>query len=210
MTSATAGRHIVQAAGIAYASKLLGRDEVTLVCTDLRGTYAGDWHEGINFAGAHALPMICLVEDRFIGPRAIAQHEDAPAVRAEGYGLASETIDGGDFGASLAAFTRAVERARSKGGPTLVHARVADASSRAADGGMLPPEQLEALARQDPIDRMRRNLMASGVLDDMADERAQRESARVTEAAAADARNAPSPEGPQALDNVFSRERLSG
>src|ERR1700680_3441153 len=64
MTSASAGRSVVQAAGIAYASKVQGTDQVTLVCTDQRGTQSGDWHEGMNFAGAHSLPLICLIEDR--------------------------------------------------------------------------------------------------------------------------------------------------
>jgi 2-oxoisovalerate dehydrogenase E1 component subunit alpha len=210
MTSAAAGRHVVQAAGIAYASKVSGRDEVTLVCTDLRGTYAGDWHEGINFAGVHALPLVFLVEDLAVGSRPIPQHTDALVARAEGYGLASEAIDGGDFGAATAALDRAVERARSKGGATLIHSQVVDLTSMAAGGGMLPPEQLEALARQDPIDRMRRRLMAAGALDDAADEQAQRDCARVVEAAVAEARLAPSPEGPRALDNVFSREERRG
>jgi 2-oxoisovalerate dehydrogenase E1 component alpha subunit len=209
-TSAAAGRHIVQAAGIAYASKVSGRDEVTLVCTDLRGTYAGDWHEGINFAGAHALPLICLVEDHAAGSRPIPRHTDAPVAQAEGYGLAAEAVDGGDFGASLAAFSRAVDRARSKGGPTLIHAQVVELSSTAAGGGMLPPEQLEALARQDPIDRLRRRLRAAGVLDDSTDDQAQRDCALFVEAAVAEARLSPSPEGPLALDNVFSREERRG
>jgi len=210
MTSAAAGRHIVQAAGIAYASKVSGRDEVTLVCTDLRGTYAGDWHEGINFAGAHALPLICMVEDHAAGSRPIPRHTDAPVARAEGYGLASEVIDGCDFGASSAAFSRAVQRARSRGGPTLIHAQVVELSSIAAGGGILPPEELEALARQDPIDRLRRRLFAAGVLDEPADDQAQRDCAGVVEAAVAEARLSPSPEGPQALDNVFSRKNELG
>jgi 2-oxoisovalerate dehydrogenase E1 component alpha subunit len=210
MTSAAAGRHVVQAAGIAYASKVSGREEVTLVCTDVRGTYAGDWHEGISFAGVHALPLICLVEDHAAASRPIPRHTDAPVARAQGYGLASEAIDGGDLGASLAALSRAVERARSKGGATLIHAQVVELSSTAAGGGMLPPEQLEALARQDPIDRLRRRLLAAGVLDDSADDEVQRDCAGVVEAAVAEARLSPSPEGPRALDNVFSREERPG
>ncbi len=207
MTSASAGRHIVHAAGIAYASKVSGRDEVTLVCTDERGTLAGDWHEGINFAGAHRLPLICLVEDRASATRHLAQHaEGSPSARAEGYGLAAETIDGGDFFAALAAFGRAVERARSKGGPTLVHAHVVDLTTKAPGGGLRPPEELEALAGQDPIDRMRRRLIGQGVLDETTDDQFQRDCASVVLAAVDEARKSPSPDGPSALDNVLSRE----
>jgi len=205
MTSATAGRSVVQAAGIAYASKVSGRDEVTLVCSDERGVQSGDWHEGINFAGAHGLPLICLVED-LAGAQPLAQSSyGSPAARAEGYGLASETIDGGDFAAALAAFERAVDRARSSGGPTLIHASVVDLTSIGPDGGMRPAEELEALASQDPIDRMRRGLQGAGLLDAAADDDVQRECARVVAAAVEEASTAPSPDVASALDNVFSR-----
>jgi TPP-dependent pyruvate/acetoin dehydrogenase alpha subunit len=211
MTSGSAGRHVVHAAGIAYASQVSGSDEVTLVCTDERGTLAGDWHEGINFAGAHSLPLICLVEDVAGGSGPIAEPADgSPVLRAEGYGLLAETIDGGDFGAALAAFSRAAARARSKGGPTLIRAAVPELSSKLPGGARRPPEQLEALASQDPIDRMRRRLMAAGVLDAEADERIQLECAAVVEAAVEEARAAASPDGALALQNVFSGEQVHG
>jgi 2-oxoisovalerate dehydrogenase E1 component alpha subunit len=211
MTSAAAGRHVVQAAGIAYATKVAGRDEVTLVCTDERGIQSGDWHEGINFAGAHALPLICLIEDRARTEGPIAQHSYGSTVdRAEGYGLAGETIDGGDFDTALAAFSRAAHRARSQGGGTVIHALAVDLTSTAPGGGLRPPEELEALAGQDPIDRMRRRLLDLGVLEATDDEQIQRDCASVVAAAVEEARAAPSPDGPQALDNVFSRVQEHG
>jgi 2-oxoisovalerate dehydrogenase E1 component alpha subunit len=204
MTSATAGRHVVQAAGIAYASKLSGHDDVTLVCTDERGIQSGDWHEGINFAGAHSLPLICLIEDQARTDGPIAQHSyGSPVDRAEGYGLAGETIDGGDFDAAVGAFSRAAQRARSHGGGTVIHALAVDLTSKAPGGGLRPPEELEALARQDPIDRMRRRLLEGGVLEAEDDDRIQRDCAGVVSAAVEEARAAPSPDGPRALDNVF-------
>ena len=211
MTSAAAGRHIVQAAGIAYASKVSGRDEVTLVCTDASGTAAGDWHEGVNFAGTHFLPFICLVEDHADATRPITQRaEGSPAARAEGYGLTAEAIDGGDFAAAVAAFKRAVDRARSKRGASLIHASVVDLTAKTAAGKRRPPEELEALAAEDPIDRLRRRLLAQGILEEATDDHLQRECARVVAAAVEEARAAPSPDGPQALDNVFSRGEESG
>ena len=194
-TTPAAGRHVLHAAGIAYAEQVAGGDEVTLVCTDRDAIESGDWHEGINFAGAHSLPLICLVED-IAGGLLHAEHGDAsPAARAEGYGLAAETIDGGDFETALAAFQRAVGRARAKGGPTLIHAVVVELTSRAPGGGMRPPEELEALASLDPIDRMRRGLMTAGVLDAAADEQIERECASIVAAA---------------VDNVWSRDEQGG
>jgi 2-oxoisovalerate dehydrogenase E1 component alpha subunit len=205
MTSASAGRHVVQAAGIAYASKVSGTDEVTLVCTDERGTQSGDWHEGLNFAGAHALPFICLVEHRARTDRPMAQQaEGSPAARAESYGLASDTIDGGDFAAARAAFGRAADRARGGRGPTLIHASVVDLTSKSASGDLRPPEELEALASHDPIDRMRRYMISRRILDEDTDDQLQRDSAGEVAEAVKEARRSPSPAGPRALDNVFS------
>ena len=211
MTSASAGRHVVQAAGIAYAAKVSGRDEVTLVCTDERGLQSGDWHEGINFTGAHSLALICLIEDRARTDGPIAQHSyGSPVDRAEGYGLAGETIDGGDFDTALAAFSRAADRARSQGGGTVIHAVAPHLTSTTSGGGLRPPEELEALAALDPLDRMRRRLLQAGVLEAADDDQIQRDCASVVAAAVKEARDAPSPEGPQALDNVFSRGRGHG
>ncbi|HEX7262558.1 MAG TPA: thiamine pyrophosphate-dependent enzyme [Candidatus Dormibacteraeota bacterium] len=211
MTSASAGRHVVQAAGIAYASKLQGVDQVTLVCTDERGIQSGDWHEGMNFAGAHALPLICLIEDRADDEGPIPQNWlGSPIARAEGYGLAAEAIDGGDFVDAFAALRRATARARTGGGPTVIHAPVVELTSTKPGGGLRPPEELEALAGHDPVERMRRRLLAAGVLDESADDNLQRECAGVVRTAVEEASAAPSPKGPQALDNVLWRRPDDG
>jgi TPP-dependent pyruvate/acetoin dehydrogenase alpha subunit len=103
----------------------------------------------------------------------------------------------------MAAFGRAAERARSRGGGTIIYAVSVDLTSKTAGGGLRPPEELEALARQDPIDRMRRRLLEAGVLEGADDEQIQRDCASVVAAAVEEARAAPSPDGPRALDNVF-------
>jgi 2-oxoisovalerate dehydrogenase E1 component alpha subunit len=204
-TSGLAGVQVVHAAGIAYASKLRGEDEVTLVSTGERGTDSGDWHEGLNFASVHRLPMICLVQDGGFRAQGVPgrRESDLIARRAQGYGMADESVDGTDFDAAFEAFTRAVERARSGEGPTLVHARVIDLTSLTAKGARQPQERLEATARRDPIDRMQRKLHDSNVLDDEADDRVQRDCISVVEAAFEQARAAPAPEPAAALENVF-------
>jgi TPP-dependent pyruvate/acetoin dehydrogenase alpha subunit len=92
----------------------------------------------------------------------------------------------------------------------VIHAPVVDLTSRKPGGGLRPPEDLEALSSHDPIDRMRRRLLAAGVLDEAGDDNLQRECARVVRNAVEEARAAPSPEGPRALDNVLWREPEDG
>lgn len=204
-TSGLAGTHMPHAAGIAYASKLVGRDEVTLASIDDRGTDAGDWHEALNFASTHRLPLICLVQDD--APRAAAppgkKATDLIVRRAHGYGMAAESIDGGDFDLALEALERAAARARSGEGPTLVHARITALTSRTPRGSLQSQDQLEAVARQDPVERMRRQLHELQLLDDDGDDQIQRDCIAVIESALDQARNVPMAEPAEALENVF-------
>jgi TPP-dependent pyruvate/acetoin dehydrogenase alpha subunit len=87
---------------------------------------------------------------------------------------------------------------------------VVDLTAKTPAGERRPPEELEALAAHDPIDRMRRRLLDQGILEEATDDHLQRECARVVAAAVEEARAAPSPDGPQALDNVFSRTQGRG
>ncbi|MDQ2923370.1 MAG: thiamine pyrophosphate-dependent enzyme [Candidatus Dormibacteraeota bacterium] len=204
-TSGLTGTQIVHAAGIAYASKLKALDEVTLASIGDRGTDSGDWHEGLNFAAVHRLPLVCLVQDN--APRAVVppgkRAADVIALRADGYGMAGESIDGTDFAASFDALTRAVDRARSGRGPTLVHARVVELTSLTPRGSRQSQEQMEAISRQDPIDRMRRDLHDSQLIDDASDDQIHRDCITVVEAAIDQARSSSSPEPASALDNVY-------
>lgn len=203
-TSAVIGAQVVHAAGMAYASRVTGRDEVTLVSIGERGCDTGDWHEGINFAAVHSLPLICLVQDDSAGPGAPGPVDSSRLLaRADGYGIAGKGVDGSDFEESFRVLARAVERARSGGGPTLVHARVPALTSQGHRGAFLPREQLEALASHDPIEKMRTRLHGLRLIDDAADDRIQRDCMGSVEAALRQAEEAPLPEPAQALDNVY-------
>ena len=206
-TSDFAGAHVVQAAGIAYASKARGSDEVTLVTCDGRGAESGDWHEGLNFAAVHRLAVVCLVEDRGHTAREIPGERPADllALRADGYGIKGEVIDGGDFDACAAAFARAVARARAGEGPTLLHARVAPLTSVSPLGARLAQEQLEISTREDPLERMRRRLQDARILDEDTDESVQLDCASVVAAALEEAVASAPPRAAAALDNVFAR-----
>lgn len=204
-TSSVVGAKVVHAAGIAYASKLQALDEVTMVSVGERGADTGDWHEGLNFAAVHRLPLICLVQDAT--SRSAALH--GPAVsdlivkRAQGYGMAGDTVDGSDFDDAFDTLARAVERARAGEGPTLIHARIPNLTSQTPRGSYLPREDLERMARQDPIERMRKRLHASLLLDESTDDQVHRDCITVVESAIAQARESPSPQPALALDNVF-------
>src|SRR3981081_4364713 len=54
---------IPKAAGIAYAAKLTGDGSVTLCTFGDGATSQGDFHEGVNFAAVHRLPVVFVCEN---------------------------------------------------------------------------------------------------------------------------------------------------
>jgi pyruvate dehydrogenase E1 component alpha subunit len=91
------------------------------------------------------------------------------AARAAGYGFPGVRVDGNDVLAVYVVTREAVERARSGGGPTLIEAMTyrVGAHSTADDASRYRDEaEVEAWRARDPIERYRRWLLATGLVDD--------------------------------------------
>ena len=208
--SSTVATQVVHAAGIAYAAKVRGLDEVAVTCLGEGSTSEGDWHEALNFAGVHRLPFICMVQDNDYAisvPHRLQMGVDSVAKRAVGYGIHGDTVDGGDLLAVYEVMKAAVERARSGEGATLVCAKVARFTSHSSDDDQRryrPQEELEALLRRDPIERFRNYLLDEGLLTDPQDESIQQECAAEVQAAVDTAEASPSPVAEDALKNLFA------
>ncbi len=213
-SSSPVATQIIHAAGIAYASKVRGLDEVTVTCIGEGGTSKGDWHEGMNFAGVHRLPFICIVQDNDYAisvPHRLQMGVDTVAKRAEGYGMAGETVDGGDVLAMYEVTKRAVDRARSGEGPTLIAAKVARFTSHSSDDDQRryrPQEELEALLRRDPIERFRSYLQDEGLLSDAEDEGIQQDCTAEVDEAVRQAEAAELPRPEDLTRGVFAEEVL--
>jgi 2-oxoisovalerate dehydrogenase E1 component alpha subunit len=211
-TSSTVATQVVHAAGIAYASKVRGLDEVAVTCLGEGSTSKGDWHEALNFAGVHRLPFVCVVQDNDYAisvPHRLQMGVDSVARRAAGYGMAGATVDGGDLLAVYEVLKAAVERARSGGGPTLVDAKVARFTSHSSDDDQRryrPQEELEGMLRRDPIERFRNYLLDESVVDEDEDERIQQECTAEVDEAVAFAEAAPPPVPEEALRGVYAEE----
>ncbi len=125
---------IPKAAGIAYASKLRGDGAVTLCTFGDGATSKGDFHEGLNFAAVHRLPVVFVCENNGYAisvPLRLQTANPAIADRAAGYGMRGVAVDGTDVPACYAAAREAVARARAGEGPTLIeHASGASTRTR--------------------------------------------------------------------------------
>jgi 2-oxoisovalerate dehydrogenase E1 component alpha subunit len=209
-SSSPVATQCLHAAGIAYASSLRGDDEVTVTCLGEGSTSEGDWHEAMNFAGVHRLPLICVVQDNDYAisvPHRLQMGVDSVARRAAGYGILGETVDGGDLLAVYEAARRAVARARAGEGATLIAAKVARFTSHSSDDNQSryrPQEELEALLRRDPIERARTYLLESGLLSDEEDEALQQDCAAEVEDAVRAAEAAAPPDPSSLLEHVYA------
>jgi pyruvate dehydrogenase E1 component alpha subunit len=117
------GGEIPIAAGAAYSSKYRGTDQVTLAFFGDSASNEGTFHETLNMAAAWDLPIVFIIENNLYGisvdiRRVTKEHQLSK--RAVGYGIPGVTIDGNDVFAVYEECRKAVARARSGEGPTLV------------------------------------------------------------------------------------------
>lgn len=120
------GAGIPIATGSALASKIKGKDEVTLSFFGDAASNQGTFHESLNMAAAWKLPVVFLCENNGYGVSVpiheVTNTEDISA-RAQGYGIPGFTVDGNDPLAVYEAVKEAVEYARSGRGPTLIECK---------------------------------------------------------------------------------------
>src|SRR5260370_37646543 len=81
---------VLHAAGAALASQVRGEDAVAFTSLGEGSTSEGDFHEGLNFAAVHNLPLICVVENNGFAisvPWEKQGHTKDVAARAKGSGI---------------------------------------------------------------------------------------------------------------------------
>lgn len=159
-----------QAAGIALAVKMRGEDSVVFTYGGDGSTSPGDFHEAVNFAAIHALPVVFIIENNLYAistPNSL-QMSAAPHERAKGYGIPGVLADGTDVLDVYDKTKQAMERARRGEGPSIVEAtcyRYRPHSSDDDDSRYRPKEELQDWLARDPIDRAKAYLLEHGVAE---------------------------------------------
>ena len=112
------------ATGAALAIKYQQRDGVAICFFGDGAANKGTFHEALNFAGVHQLPVVFVCENNRYAQVTAASRTTAVtdiAVRADSYGIAGDSIDGNDLAAVIESAGLAIERARQGGGATLIN-----------------------------------------------------------------------------------------
>jgi len=186
------------ACGIAHELRASGRPGVVVVSSGEGATSEGDWHEAMNFAGLHGLPVIFLIENNLYAISVPVTEEVAGSVanRAQGYGMPGVEVDGNDVLQVYGVVSAAVERARKGGGPTLIEAKTYRYYAHTSDDDdklYRTADEVELWRRKDPITVLRQYLVESRLLDEAAEERIDVETTEEIAAAVAMAEAAPDP-----------------
>lgn len=158
------------AVGVALAAKMEKKDIVSFVTLGEGSSNQGDFHEGLNFAGVHKLPVITMVENnKYAISVPIEKQLGCKNVsdRAIGYGMPGFTIDGNDPLAVYEAVKAAADRARNGEGPTLIEAvsyRLTAHSSDDDDRQYRGKEEVEEARKKDSIITFAKYLRDAGIL----------------------------------------------
>jgi 2-oxoisovalerate dehydrogenase E1 component alpha subunit len=208
--SSPVGTQIPHAAGVALAEKIRGGGAVAWTSFGEGTTSQGDFHEGINFAAVHKLPVIFQCENNEYAisvPQKMQMAVDSVADRGAAYGIPGVCVDGTDVLAMYEVTQRAVERARAGEGPTLIEARVVRLTAHSSDDNdrtYRSQRELKSMRHQDPIARFASFLHEHGLLSE-ADERELRAAvAAEVDAATSAAEEAPLPEPETLLKHVYA------
>src|SRR5579875_507822 len=171
---------------------------------------AGPFHECLNIAASWKLPVLYVCENNLYAAQtpAAATHALADvAARAAGYGIPGVVVDGNDIFAVHQAASRAVERARSGGGPSLIECKTyrwRAHTERPGQPDPRDPAEIELWKGRDPIARLIGRLREQGHLDDAGLQAIEREVMAAIEAAVAFAEKSPFPLPEQAADDVIA------
>jgi pyruvate dehydrogenase E1 component alpha subunit len=168
--------------GAAWAAKLRGDDAAAVSFFGDGATSEGDFHEGLNFAGAFDVPAVFFCSNNQWAISVPRERQTASATlaqKAHAYGFDGVQVDGMDPLAVYAVTNEAVEKAKNPGDPdetigsaarpTLIEAVQYrfGAHTTADDPSVYRDEaEVERWRQRDPIPRMETFLRERGLLDD--------------------------------------------
>jgi pyruvate dehydrogenase E1 component alpha subunit len=229
-TSAVVGGIIPIAVGVAFGCQRKGSRQVCMALFGEGSLQEGAWHEGLIMAGTYRPPVVFLVENNDAASQ-VGQRQGpynylktAPVDDFGDYArihrLPAESVDGADFGAVYEAVSRALEHARRGDGPYFLETRtfrwpgqfgswpkLVQGPARVAyawDEAQVPADYRQWWLERDPVVRLTRELLESGVVTRERAQELEDEATRVVDEAERFAKESPWPAPESALEHVFA------
>ncbi len=162
------GGNIPVATGAALAQQMQGTGRVVLCFFGDGASQTGNFHESLNMAALWKLPVVFIVENNLYGmsvPIEKAAAKLTIADRACAYGIPGEVVDGMDVLAVRETVGRAVARARSGEGPSLIECQAYRwyGHSRSDPRAYRTREEEAEWKARDPIPNFARWLVEQGI-----------------------------------------------
>lgn len=166
------GSHVPLAAGVGFAIKYRGGDQVIVCFMGDSVVNIGAFHEALNMAALWKLPCLFVIENNRYGmgtPIEKAAAVDDLSKRADGYkGMDGIVVDGMDVYAVRTAAAAAIARARADSLPSLLEVRTyrfrGHSMSDAVSGTYRSKDELDEYKCLDPVFSLRDTMVASGTL----------------------------------------------
>jgi TPP-dependent pyruvate/acetoin dehydrogenase alpha subunit len=113
-------------AAVALACKMQNRPNIVVALCESGSASLGLWHEAVESAAAHRLPVVCVIESELRVERSASVPVDGLSLKARTCGVPCITVDTNDVVAVYRVAREAIKRAREGGGPTLIESKAYD------------------------------------------------------------------------------------
>lgn len=173
-STAIVGGSIPLAVGAALSAHLQGSNRISVAFFGDGASEEGSFHESLNFAALHRLPVVFVCENNFYATNSpIIARQPVAGIAEKGmaYGIPGQMLDGNDVLSVYNAAAKAVARARSGEGPTLLEFQTYRWKGHVGpqcdvEQGCRPRLELEEWKSRCPITAFRARLCADGVAAD--------------------------------------------
>lgn len=201
------GAQVPVAAGVAFAQKYNGENNVCLCFLGDGAINIGPFHEGLSLAALWKLPVVYIIENNYFAmgtPLEKTCPTEDLSIRALGYPMARDSVDGQDVFAMRAAIHSAVKRARERQQPTLIEAKTYRyrGHSMADPATYRTKEDVEVWRSRDPIKAVGDKMDSLGMKNGR--EEIDRSIESEIEDAVRFAEESPFPDASTALDYVYA------
>ncbi len=165
------GPQLGVADGIALASKLKNKRQVTAVFTGEGGTSEGDFHEALNVASVWQLPVMFCIENNGYGlstPTTEQYNCENLADKGLGYGMESHIIDGNNILEVYTKVSEITESMRQNPRPVLIEFKTFRMRGHEEASGTkyVPKDIMDVWAKKDPIENFQSYLKNEAIIDD--------------------------------------------
>jgi pyruvate dehydrogenase E1 component alpha subunit len=197
------------AVGAALAFRIREERRVAVAWFGEGASARGDCHEGMTLAGVRKLPVVFVCDNNqwaYSTPTHLEFATEHVADRAQSYGFEGIVVDGTDVLAVYREAKRAIEKARTGGGPTLLECLTLRMEGHAVhdDAFYVPRQMFEEWAKSDPLERFRSWLRANADMTDDEEDEVASEVKRTLNEALRRAEESPLPDVSSLAEGVYA------